>query len=622
MTQPNAGRNGGRGVGGSSRCRGGSLARVVVSLVIVAGVAGGGYWVLRDDDGSGGHSGPDVVQVSRSGFDISTTSNGELEARNQIEIRNKLESPSTIVEVVPEGTRVRAGDLLVRLNSDQLTTQVEQAELELTSARSKWQASQHAYEIQEIDNEQRLRQALLKLELAGLEYNQWLEGEVKTKRQSNQLALSRSGLEVDRLAEKLSQSYDLWQKGFLSKDEYDRDMVSYIEAQSAWITATLNADIFENFEFEKNHKKHRSEIDDAAANVEQVRLNNRIQLDARSSERENDRRSVELRESRLNKLKEQVEAATVRAPSEGLVVHASSMSRFSFGPSGDGPMQIGRQVYPNELIMVLPDTSEMIAAVRVHESLASRVRPGLKAEVKIDAAGGRVVPGVIESIGVLAETTNWRDPNLKEYTVKIGLDRSAVGGDLKPSMRAEARLILDRVEDAVAVPAQAVFSEGVVRFVYRVEGAKLRRQPVRLGRQSDTLAEILTGLDPGARVLTREPSTGKVIREPWDPAALAACGYEIGDDGQPRLASNGRGGGGGRARGPGGGRGGPEATDRPEAPNSGDARPDGEVAGGGSAGATDPAAPVADAGVVSSEPVHAAPASEATAAPAGSAASR
>src|SRR5262245_3774787 len=97
-----------------------------------------------------------------------------------------------------------------------------------------------------------------------------------------------------------------------------------------------------------------------------------------------------------------------------------------WGWGGEGPLQIGRQVHPNELLIVLPDTSVMLASVQVHESLASRIKPGLRATVKVEAAGGKTYNGTVESIGVLAESGGWRDPNLREYRVKIALDIGCV----------------------------------------------------------------------------------------------------------------------------------------------------------------------------------------------------
>jgi hypothetical protein len=105
--------------------------------------------------------------------------------------------------------------------------------------------------------------------------------------------------------------------------------------------------------------------------------------------------------------------------------------------------------------------------------------------------------------------------------------------------------------------------------------------PVKIGRQSETLAEIVTGLEHGVRVLLREPQPGEVLQSPWDAGQLKLVGLKVGEDGKPVSergpATEGR----GRGRGNGQGRPGPGAAPAdgkpPEAKK--DAKPEGtEVA--------------------------------------------
>jgi hypothetical protein len=99
-------------------------------------------------------------------------------------------------------------------------------------------------------------------------------------------------------------------------------------------------------------------------------------------------------------------------------------------------------------------------------------------------------------------------------------------------MRCEARIILDTVPEAVAIPVQAVFNEGPVQFVYTPVGPRFERVPVRIGRRSDTLAEVVKGLDEGTVVLLREPASGEVLAGNFKPEMLTAAGYRLDDSGK------------------------------------------------------------------------------------------
>src|SRR5690606_14825359 len=81
---------------------------VVPAVVIVAALA---YWGLARSGGGGG--GPIAGQyhtVQPTDLMVKITKDGELQSISNIEIRNRVEGNSTILSIVPEGTRVTAGD--------------------------------------------------------------------------------------------------------------------------------------------------------------------------------------------------------------------------------------------------------------------------------------------------------------------------------------------------------------------------------------------------------------------------------------------------------------------------------------------------------------------------------
>lgn len=474
----------------------------------------------------------DIAIARVQSFDIATTASGELQAKNQIEIRSQLESQSTITEVVAEGTLVKKGDLLVRLKSDNIQTQIDEEVLRVESARAELVAAENSYEIQVSENESKTSAAQLKLDLAKLTLEQWLKGDVEKQRQQLELAIEKGERDLARLSEKFERSEELFRQGFLSKNERDTDEIQKIEADANLKKSRLEKDIYWSYTHPKDQRSKQSDVDQALAELERVQRQNEIQLTSKDADRLNKRRQKTVREQRLAKLEQQLAACEITAPSDGLVVYATSIERNRWGGSGEGPLQIGREVYPNMLLIVLPDTSAMIASVRVHESLAGRVRPGQRATVKIDAFGGTTLSGTVESIGVMAETGGFRDPNLREYSVRVMLDPTELMSQLKPAMRCESTITLGRVDNALAVPLQAVFNEGSVRMVYTPQGNKYVRVPVAVGRRSDTLAEITAGLKEGTKVLLREPAPGEILNTPWNDAELAEAGYIRNENGE------------------------------------------------------------------------------------------
>ncbi len=490
----------------------------------------------------------DRAMAIRTSFDIATTVSGELEAKNQIELRSKLEKRAQIVEIVPEGSRVKAGDVLIKLNRDQLESDLQEAMLRVETAKAQLIAAENAYSIQLSENDSKLRQAEVKEDLAELALKKWIAGDLESDRLKNRLAVEKATRELARLQEKLDQSKHLYDRKFLSLDELKQDELRVLEARAALDTANLAADVYETYTVPKDERTKVTDLYDAQAEVERVMLNNERQLASKEADRNNQRTQLQLHETKLANIKEQLTNCIMTAPTDGLVVYATSMERNRWMSSGDGPLAVGREVNPNEALMSLPDTSQMVASVRVQEALASRVQAGQQATIKVDAAGGRVFTGKVESISILAENGGWRDPNLREYTVKVAITEDDVSM-LKPSMRCEGQIVLGRVESALTVPVQAVFNDGAVRFVYTPAGPKFKRVPVKLGRRSDTTAEITAGINQGEIVLLRQPEAGEIISEPWDSRQLELAGYKMNEQGVP-VALEPEGGMPQRARGP------------------------------------------------------------------------
>lgn len=501
--------------------RGGIAVPLAIVLAAGVAVAGAAVYMTRGNGGSSAGS-AEIIAASVSSFDIMVDASGELEAAKQIEIRSELEKPADVVYVVPEGVRVSRGDLLVELASETIKTDLDEELLRVEQARNDRIAAENALIIQKNTNDSALRDAKLKLELAEIEYEKWVKGDDVKKRQELALAIETSEKDYDRAAEKLKRSEDLFANDFLSRDELQRDQIEELRAKAAIKNAKLEQTVYEEYERHKQIKTLQSNIEQARAELERTEQSNASNLASKEADLVNRTRALAIREDRLAKLEEQLRKTKIYAPADGLVVYFTSTDAGRRW-DGSGGLKIGDTIRPNESILILPDTSRMVAKVRVHESLAGRVRPGQHAEVKIDAAQNRVFNGKVESIGVLAESGGWRDPNLREYTVRIALETSAEEAKLlKPAMRAEAGLRLGSVEDALTVPLQAVFNDGPTRYVYVPEGSRFRKIPVLIGQRSNTFAQVLAGLEPGQSVLLREPTAGEIVSSEIPEEAIAA----------------------------------------------------------------------------------------------------
>lgn len=516
---------------GHVRRRRGSVTKITITSVVVVGL--GIAALLITTGRSGGAEGlrsSDLGVIELMDFDITVTASGELEAKNQLEIRNPLSTNSRIAELIDEGEIVAEGDLLIRLDTDNIEQQIRQERLNVITARNDFEQAEANVRLQINENDSVLQEVELQVELVKLALDRWREGEVAKRREQLRITDENAERELSRLEEKLRRTQMLFENEFKSKDELEQVEIRYQQAIADDVIAKLDIEIYEGYQHPEDEKTKLANVEKADAALERAIEQNEINLRNKEATVETRTEQLRIREERLAELEEQFEAATILAPRSGLVVYRTSLGDHR--GRGDDPLDVGSDVYPNQTLMILPDTSEMVASVSVHESLAGRVKPNQRARILVEAVD-RTFTGTVLSIGVLAETGGWRDPNRREYKVKIALDTQAGMEDLKPSMRCDATIFLDHAQQVLAAPIEAVFSEGPVQFVYVMAGNRVMRKPVRLGKRSDLYAAIDSGLSGGDTVLIREPRPGEIIVDPWDDAELLAAGYQINKDGEP-----------------------------------------------------------------------------------------
>lgn len=117
-------------------------------------------------------------------------------------------------------------------------------------------------------------------------------------------------------------------------------------------------------------------------------------------------------------------------------------------------------------------------------------------------------------------------------TMHTEVDVQNQGGKLIPGLYAEATLSLDRKDQALAVPLQAVNQEGAATTLYVVgAGNRIEDRPVELGLRTATDAEVLSGLRPGEAIVVSDRGNLKP-GEAVQPRLVQMLQYQGQGDGQ------------------------------------------------------------------------------------------
>ena len=169
-----------------------------------------------------------------------------------------------------------------------------------------------------------------------------------------------------------------------------------------------------------------------------------------------------------------------------------------------GGVVVDRQVGPGQYlqsgggtpVFTIADPSSVWLLANVRETDAGLVKLGQSVEVHVLAYPKRAFKARVTYVAALVDSVTHRLP------VRAEIDNH--DGALKPEMFANFRILTSDASDSPAVPEAAVVYEGESAHVW-VErgGGLLSLRSIRTGRSNDGLIEVLEGLKPGERVVTK-----------------------------------------------------------------------------------------------------------------------
>jgi multidrug efflux pump subunit AcrA (membrane-fusion protein) len=485
--------------------RGNTLVYTVVGVVMVGAAALLGWWFFGRGDGD---AAPEFITnvVSSGPYDFVVIEQGTVESATNVELRCEVRSRggggsgsergsgggmgggsvSIIALPVPEGSMVEAGTVVVELDSSSL-------KLELGTQQTRVNAQKSV-----------VVQAQNTLAAAEIARKEYAEGTFKQEERliMNEIFLAKNALQAAQL--RFDSAQRLAAKNLVTGLQLDGEQVSVDNARNSLSLAESKLEVLRLYTRAKMLKQFDSDIDSARAKV-----------DLESS-------SLTVEEEKLADIQQQIEKCIIRAPTAGQVVYANQYDRFRGSSQAEFIVTEGAMVRERQVIVRLPNADDMQVRATVNEARVTLVRPGLPVDIRVDALKDEVIKGVITKVNQYAEAGGYSSGNIKRYAtiIKI-LDPPQ---ELRVGMNAEVRIHVERKQDALQVPVQAL-AEGTEgargRFFSLVQnGDRFETREVKISSTNDKVATIESGLVEGDVVVMNPRGAGGLLELPDLPEAV------------------------------------------------------------------------------------------------------
>ena len=431
--------------------------RMVTRIVVVVGVLmiGGAAAAVALLPGSSAENQSLLTHtISRGKLTVSVTEQGTLESSNNTEIKCKVRGFNLVTYVVPTGTVVEEGQELVRLD-----TKVIEEQHSLTKTNT-------------FIAEATLAETQANVEKASIAIEAYEKGRFRSQLQGleKELAANQRNLRTARKMYERSES--LFRQGYVTELQVEGDAFTVTQAELELKVKETEIKVLKDF-------TRKMQMETLGGNKT-----------ASESKLAADQAGLAMEIKRRDRAAQELKHCVIRAENSGLIIYPSAAS-WKTTPD----ITEGATVRKDQVLLLMPDLTQMQVKLGIHESVIGRVRPGQKAIVELP---DRTLEATVSEVASVTRPAGWWTGNVVKYDTVIELPSEE---GLKPGMSADVDVILAIHEDVLTIPVAAVVEteDGMYCWVQSKTGPTKRL--IELGDSNDVFIEIIAGLNEGEKVV-------------------------------------------------------------------------------------------------------------------------
>ena len=551
------------------------LSHKIIAVLVLLALAYGGYWGYKKMTDTSGETRYLLAEVKRGTIAASVSGSGQVSVSNQVDLKAKA-SGDVVYVGAKNGDAVRAGALLLQLDSRDVQKSVRDAELNLEKAKialEKIKGVESGGETLRSSKEKAMddltkaygdgfntaSNAFLDLPtiISGVS-DVLLTSTISASQWNMNYYADAAKVYDENAARYRDDSYNAYQA---ARKAYDQAFADYKAASRFSSDEVIDKLINETYETTKliaeavksannliqfyrdkliDHNVSPNSVSQthlATLNtytdktnshlVNLLAIKNTIRTDKEAiAGADLDLKSQELQlkaaENSLLDAKEKLSDYFIRAPSDGIAAKIN----FNKGEAVSGGAVVATFI-----------TRQRLAEISLNEVDVAKIKIGQKATLTFDAVPDLSISGEvaeIDAIGTVAQ-------GVVSYTVKITFDTQ--DERVKPGMSVSSAVITDVKKDVLVAPVSAVKSQGGEQYVEIKNAVNVPvRAPVQTGIASDEFIEIISGVKEGDSVVSGTISAQTVTTQTQQQSG----GLRI--PGLPGQGGRGMGGGGGGGR--------------------------------------------------------------------------
>jgi multidrug efflux pump subunit AcrA (membrane-fusion protein) len=183
----------------------------------------------------------------------------------------------------------------------------------------------------------------------------------------------------------------------------------------------------------------------------------------------------------------------VKSPISGMVIF---LPNYSQGWINAKPFKAGDNAGAGQQVAEIPDLTTLEMDAKVEETDRGRISTGQEARIRIDALPELAITAKVAQISPLAEQ-GFEWPPTRSFHAYAALAKP--DPRLRPDMNGGLDIVIDRIPNAISIPAKALFTRNGKPIVYLAKNGHYTPAEVEiLARNPDEIA--IKGIPAGSSV--------------------------------------------------------------------------------------------------------------------------
>ncbi|MEM6799551.1 MAG: HlyD family efflux transporter periplasmic adaptor subunit [Planctomycetota bacterium] len=419
-----------------------------------------------------------------------------------VALRPETWSSFKIEEIIPHGSTVREGEVLVKFDAKKLNEEI--AELDVSQRLADLALRKAEEELPRLEKmlQMSLTDAEQSHERINDDYKRYQETDRDRYIESLKMNLKSSKQRLDYAKDELTQLEKMYEADDLTEETEEliltRTRQQYEMAEYSYKLAKIRHDESLNIYLPRQDEDKREVVDRADLSLARAKLSSKIDLNRARYELVQQKTNRDKSTERHAKLMQDRGLMELKSPAAGVVYYG----RCTSGNWGDMSNMIGKlqphsTVPTGTVMMTIVDPGKLYLLATVGEKERPTIEPGQPAKVRPLGEGAAAMAASVASVSNVPISSG-------KFQLEVELGEDAKPDWLVPGMSGKIKVTTYSKKDAVVVNKKAVHSEEDdedKKYVWLVTGddddQTAAKHRVKTGKAKGDLIEIVDGLEEG-----------------------------------------------------------------------------------------------------------------------------